>query len=144
MEVKIINKSNHRTPQYETKGAAGFDLKANIDQPIVIDSLERVLIPTGIYMEVPDGYECQIRPRSGMAYKYGITVCNTPGTIDSDYRNEIKIILINLSKEKYIVYPGDRVAQGVINKIEQVIFVEVTELSETERGLGGFGHTGKQ
>lgn len=144
MEVRIINKSNHRTPEYETEGAAGFDLKANIDEPIVIEPLERVLVPTGIFMEVPHGYECQIRPRSGMAYKYGITVCNTPGTIDEDYRGEIKVILINLSKDKYIVRPGDRVAQGVINKVERAEFKEVTVLSDTVRADGGFGHTGKQ
>ncbi len=144
MEVRIINKSNHRTPEYETEGAAGFDLKANIDEPMVIEPLERVLVPTGIFMEVPHGYECQVRPRSGMAYKYGITVCNTPGTIDEDYRGEIKVILINLSKDKYIVRPGDRVAQGVINKVERAEFKEVTVLSDTVRADGGFGHTGKQ
>ena len=144
MEVKIINKSKHRTPEYASSLAAGFDFKADTDEPMVIEPMERVLVPTGIYMELPEGYECQVRPRSGMAYKYGITVANTPGTIDTDYRGEIKVILINLSKEKYIVYPGDRIAQGVIAKYEQVTFKEVTELSSTERGEGGFGHTGKQ
>jgi dUTP pyrophosphatase len=144
MEVKIVNKSNHRTPEYESAGAAGFDLKANIDTPMVIEPLERVLVPTGIFMELPHGYECQIRPRSGMAYKYGMCVANAPGTIDEDYRGEIKVIMINLSKEKYIVQPGDRIAQGVINKVERAEFKEVRELSQTERGEGGFGHTGKQ
>jgi dUTP pyrophosphatase len=144
MEVKIVNKSKHRTPEYETMGAAGFDLKANTDQPMVIEPLERVLVPTGIFMELPHGYECQIRPRSGMAYKHGMCVANAPGTIDEDYRGEIKVIMINLSKDKYIIQPGDRIAQGVINKVERAEFKEVRELSQTKRGEGGFGHTGKQ
>jgi dUTP pyrophosphatase len=142
MEVKIVNKSRHRLPEYQTPLSAGMDLKANTSEPIVIDTLERVLIPTGIHIQLPEGYEAQVRPRSGMALKYGITVCNTPGTIDADYTDEVGVILINLSKDKYIINPGDRIAQLVIAKYEHVTWNEVKELEETER-KGGFGSTGE-
>ena len=144
MEIKIVNLSKHRTPEYATESAAGFDFKANTDAPMSIGPFERVLVPTGIYMELPDGYECQVRPRSGLALKYGLTVLNTPGTIDADYRGEVGVILINLSKDTYILQPGERIAQGVISKVEKAEFKEVQELSKTDRGEGGFGHTGKK
>lgn len=142
MEIKIINKSNHRLPEYQTEKSAGMDLKANIDEPIVIPPMERFLIPTGLFIELPDGFEAQIRSRSGLALKQGIVVLNSPGTIDADYRGEIGVILINLSKDKVIINPGDRIAQMVINKYEKVNLKEVSDLSETERGTGGFGCTG--
>lgn len=141
MEVKIVNESRHRLPEYETPLSAGMDLKANISSPISINPLDRVLIPTGLRIQLPAGYEAQVRPRSGMALKYGITVFNTPGTIDADYTNEIGVILINLSNEKYIINPGDRVAQLVVAKYEHVEWKEVKELEVTER-KGGFGSTG--
>ncbi len=141
MEVKIINESRHRLPEYETPLSAGMDLKANISLPISIAPLERVLIPTGLRIQLPAGYEAQVRTRSGMALNYGIVVCNSPGTIDADYTKEVGVILINLSNEKYIVNPGDRVAQLVIAKHEHVEWKEVRELEETER-KGGFGSTG--
>ena len=143
MEVKIVNKSNHRTPEYESAGAAGFDLKANIDTPMVIEPLERVLVPTGIFMELPHGYECQIRPRSGMAYKYGMCVANAPGTIDEDYRGEVCVPVVNLSNEEYTIEPDERIAQMIIAKYEQAQIEVVTELTDTVRGAGGFGSTGK-
>ena len=141
-KVKIVNKSNHRLPEYATPGAAGMDLKANIDEPIVLGPLERQMIPTGIHIQLPDGYEAQVRPRSGLAAKYGVTVCNTPGTVDADYTGEIKVILINLSNEKFVVNPGERIAQLVVVKYERVEWDEVATLDETERGEGGFGSTG--
>lgn len=141
MEVKVINKSRHRLPEYETPLSAGMDLKANTSEPLVLGPLERQLIPTGLYIQLPDGYEAQVRPRSGLALKYGITVCNTPGTIDADYTGEIGVILINLSNEKFVVNPGDRIAQLVVAKHERVSWNEVRELNETERN-GGFGSTG--
>lgn len=142
MEVKIINKSRHRLPEYQTALSAGMDLKANTSEPIVLNPLQRELIPTGIYIQLPEGYEAQIRPRSGLAAKYGITVVNAPGTIDADYIGEIKVILINLSNEKFVINPGERIAQMVISKYEKVEWNEVKELEKTDRGEGGFGSTG--
>ena len=143
MEVKIVNKSNHRLPEYATSGSAGMDLQAHTMEPIVLGPFERQMIPTGIHIQLPDGYEAQVRPRSGLAAKYGVTVCNTPGTVDADYTGEIKVILINLSNEKFVVNPGDRIAQMVVARYERVEWNEVATLDETERGEGGFGHTGK-
>ena len=143
MRVNIINKSNNALPAYETASSAGMDLRAFVDADVVLKPFERKLIPTGLYIELPDGYEAQIRPRSGLAIKSGITVLNSPGTIDADYRGEIKVILINLSQDDFIIKSGDRICQMVIAKHEKAEFVEVDEISETERGAGGFGHTGK-
>lgn len=140
--VKVINNSNNPLPQYATIDSAGLDLRANISEPIVIKPLERKLIPTGLHISLPKGYEMQVRPRSGMAIKHGITCINTPGTIDSDYRGEIGVGLINLSNESFTVNPGDRISQGVLNKVEQINWVEVSALDETERASGGYGHTG--
>ena len=144
MNVQIINKSKHRLPEYATIASAGMDLKANTDEPITISPMERVLIPTGLYMQLPIGYEAQIRPRSGLACKYGITVTNSPGTIDADYRGEIMVSLINLSTDKFVIHPGERIAQMVIAKHEQVEWEEVSVLDETKRGTGGFGSTGRK
>lgn len=144
MQIKIINKSDYALPSYETKGSAGLDLRANIDNPIVIQPLDRALIPTGLFMELPVGYEAQIRPRSGLALKKGITVLNSPGTVDSDYRGEVGVILINLSSVDFTINPGDRIAQMVIAKHEQAEWVEVDGLSSTERGEGGYGHSGNK
>lgn len=143
IKVKIINKSNNPNPSYETEGSAGVDLRANIEDSIVLHPFERMLIPTGLFMEIPEGYEGQVRPRSGLAIKHGITVLNTPGTVDSDYRGEVCVILINLSQDQYVIKNGERIAQMVFSKVERVAFAEVKELGETERGEGGFGHTGK-
>lgn len=143
MRVNIINKSNNALPAYETASSAGMDLRAFVDADVVLKPFERKLIPTGLYIELPEGYEAQIRPRSGLAIKSGITVLNSPGTIDADYRGEIKVILINLSQEDFTIKSGDRICQMVIAKHEKAEFVEVNEISETERGAGGFGHTGK-
>ena len=142
MTVKIINKSTNDLPQYETKGSAGMDLRANIREAVTLGSLERTLIPTGLFIELPVGHEAQIRPRSGLAVKKGLSLPNTPGTIDSDYRGEIKVILINLSKDTQTIEPGERVAQMVIAKYEQATWKEVEVLSDTQRGAGGFGSTG--
>ena len=142
MQIKIINKSDYALPSYEPKGSAGLDLRANIDKPIVLQPLDRALIPTGLFMELPVGYEAQIRPRSGLALKKGITVLNSPGTVDSDYRGEVGVILINLSSVDFTINPGDRIAQMVIAKHEQAEWVEVDGLSSTERGEGGYGHSG--
>lgn len=142
MTIKIINHSNNALPKYETSGSAGMDLRANLTESLTLQPLERQLIPTGLFMQLPEGYEAQVRPRSGLAIKKGLTVLNTPGTIDSDYRGEIKIILINLSNEAVEIPVGERVAQMVIAKVEQPTLEEVTVLEETERGAGGFGHTG--
>lgn len=142
MKVKIVNKSGFQLPFYATELSAGMDLKASIETPIELDTLERAMVPTGIYIELPAGYEAQIRPRSGLAAKHGISVCNSPGTIDADYRGEIKVILVNLSKEKFTIYPGERIAQMVIAKYEKIEWEEVEQLSETDRGAGGFGSTG--
>lgn len=143
MRVKIINKSDNKLPAYETASSAGMDLRAFLDSDIVLKPFERKLIPTGLYIELPDGYEAQIRPRSGLAIKSGITVLNSPGTIDADYRGEIKVILINLSDTDFTIKSGERICQMVIAKHEKAEFIEVEEISETERGAGGFGHTGK-
>lgn len=143
IKVKIINKSNNPNPSYETDGSAGVDLRANIEDSIVLHPFERMLIPTGLFMEIPEGYEGQVRPRSGLAIKHGITVLNTPGTVDSDYRGEVCVILINLSQDQYVIKNGERIAQMVFSKVERAAFAEVKELGETERGEGGFGHTGK-
>jgi dUTP pyrophosphatase len=144
IHIKIVNKSSNALPEYATAGSSGMDIRANLKEPVVVNSLERVLIPTGLYLELPHGYEAQIRPRSGLAIKQGITCLNTPGTIDADYRGEIKVILINLSQQKHVIQPGDRIAQMIIQKIERALLIPVTELNETERSAGGFGHTGKQ
>ena len=143
MKVKIVNKSNHRLPEYATPGSAGMDLKANIDEPFVLKPLERKIVPTGLFIALPDGYSADIQPRSGLAAKYGVTVANSPGLCDPDYRGEIKVILINLSNENFVVNPGERIAQLVIRHFEKVEWNEVSTLDETERGEGGFGHTGK-
>ena len=142
IEIKIVNKGNQPLPEYATPQSAGVDLRANIDEPIELKPLSRALIPTGLHIALPEGYEAQIRPRSGLAIKKGITCLNTPGTIDADYRGEVGVILINLSTETFIINPGERIAQMVINKFEQAKFELVKELDETERGEGGFGHTG--
>lgn len=142
MELKIINTSSNPLPKYESAQAAGLDIRAAITEAVTLQPLERKLIPTGLYIELPMGYEAQIRPRSGLALKRGLTVLNTPGTIDADYRGEIGIILINLSSETQTIEPGERICQMVIAKHEQPELVEVTELSATERGAGGFGHSG--
>jgi len=143
MKIKIVNRSKHALPQYATPLSAGLDLRANLDEPIVLNSLERKLIPTGLFIELPEGYEAQIRPRSGLAIKHGISLVNSPGTIDADYRGEIGIVVINLSKDAFTVNDGERICQMVIAKHERAEWIEVTELNETERGAGGFGHTGK-
>ena len=143
MKVKIVNHSPYDTPAYATEQSAGVDLKANLAEPIVLGSLERTLVPTGLYIALPKGYEAQVRPRSGLAAKHGITVLNTPGTIDADYRGEIKVILVNLSKEPFEILPGERIAQMVVAKHEYVEWEEVESLDSTARGSGGFGSTGK-
>jgi len=142
MKVKIVNHSKHPLPAYETIHSAGMDLRANLDAPIVLKTLERALIPTGLFIELPVGFEAQVRPRSGLAFKKGIGVLNSPGTIDADYRGEIKVILVNLSKDDFIVEDGERIAQMIIAKHERAELIEVNELAETSRGAGGFGHTG--
>lgn len=142
MTIKIINKSNHALPSYETIASAGMDLRANIDGPITLKPLERAVIKTGLFMELPIGYEAQIRPRSGLAAKKGISVLNAPGTIDADYRGEIGVILVNLSNENFTLENGERIAQMIITKHERAEWNEVVELSETSRGAGGFGSTG--
>lgn len=143
MKVKVINRSKNELPAYSTPLSAGMDLRADIDAPVELDSLERVLVPTGLYIELPEGYEAQIRPRSGLASKFGITVANAPGTVDADYRGEIKVALVNLSRDRFILNPGERIAQMVVAKHEHVEWVSADELSSTERGAGGFGSTGK-
>ena len=143
MKVKIVNHSPYDTPAYATEQSAGVDLKANLEKPIVLGSLERVLVPTGLFIALPKGYEAQVRPRSGLAAKHGITVLNTPGTIDADYRGEIKVILVNLSNEPFEIVPGERIAQMVVAKHEFVEWEQVETLDTTARGAGGFGSTGK-
>ena len=142
MNVQIINKSKHETPNYETEGSAGMDLRANIDISITLKPLERTIVKTGLFIALPVGFEAQVRPRSGLAAKKGITVLNSPGTVDADYRGEIGVILVNLSKEDFTINDGDRIAQLVIAKHERVIWQDVSVLDETERGAGGFGSTG--
>ncbi len=142
VKVKIINKGRQILPQYATPQSAGMDLRADIESPIELKPLERKLIPTGLYIALPDGYEAQVRPRSGLALKKGITVLNTPGTIDADYRGEIGVVLVNISSEPFIIEPGERIAQMVVAKYEQVQLDEVIELDDTERGAGGYGHSG--
>ena len=142
MTVNIINRSKNRLPNYETEGSAGMDLRANIDTPITLSPLERFMIPTGIFIELPQGYEAQVRPRSGLAAKRGLTCLNSPGTIDSDYRGELKVILVNLSNETQVIEPEERIAQIVIAKHERVTWQEVSVLNDTQRGAGGFGSTG--
>ena len=144
MEVKVINKSNNPLPEYSTSQSAGMDLRAFITEPVILGVIDRALIPTGLYIEMPEGYEAQVRPRSGLAIEHGITVINSPGTIDADYRGEICVELINISNTPFTVEPGERIAQLVFNKCEQAEFVKVEELSETKRGKGGFGHTGNK
>lgn len=144
MKIRIINKSKHQLPQYATPLSAGLDLRANIDSPITLQPLQRCLVPTGLYMALPAGYEAQVRPRSGLAIKKGITVLNSPGTIDADYRGEVCIILVNLSNEAFVIEDGERIAQMVIARHEQAEWEEVDMLDETERGAGGFGHSGKK
>lgn len=142
LKIEIINKSEHPLPSYETLNSSGLDLKAFIQEELKIGPLERVLVPTGLYIAIPEGYEAQVRPRSGLAAKYGITVLNTPGTIDADYRGEIKVILVNLSNNDYIVKNGERICQLVFAKVEQIEWKQVEILDTTNRGSGGFGHTG--
>ena len=142
MKVQIINKSKHQLPAYATIQSAGMDLRANLDQPITLAPMQRCLVPTGLYMALPIGFEAQVRPRSGLALKKGITVLNSPGTIDADYRGEVGVILINLSNEEFVIEDGERIAQMVIARYEQVEWEAVEALTDTERGAGGFGHTG--
>ena len=142
MKIKIVNKSKHALPAYETAFSAGMDLRASLDEPILLKPMERILVPTGLFIELPAGYEAQIRPRSGLAIKKGISLVNTPGTIDADYRGEIKIITINLSGEDFIIQDGERIAQMIISRHETAEWTEVEELNETSRGEGGFGHSG--
>lgn len=143
MKVKIINQSPHPLPSYATPGSSGMDLRAFLSEPLKLNPLQRELIPTGIYLEIPEGYEAQIRPRSGLAIKQGLTCLNTPGTIDADYRGEVKVILINLSGDAQLIYDGDRIAQVVFQQVIKADWVETERISETERNTGGFGHTGE-
>ena len=143
VEIKIINQSKNPLPSYSTAGSSGMDIRANLDSPLKLGSMERVLVPTGLFIELPEGFEGQVRPRSGLAIKQGITCLNTPGTIDADYRGEIKIILINLSKEEQVIEHGDRIAQLVIQQTQKASWISVEILEQTERNEGGFGHTGK-
>ncbi len=142
MKVKILNQSKHNLPTYETIASAGMDIRANIDSPLTIKPFERALIKTGLYLEIPIGFECQVRPRSGLAFKKGLTVLNSPGTIDADYRGEVGVILINLSNESVMIEDGERIAQLIFAKVEHTAWEEVESLSESERGSGGFGSTG--
>ncbi len=144
IEIKIINHSSNPLPEYATTGSSGMDIRANLEVAQSLQPLERALVPTGLFIELPDGFEIQVRPRSGLAIKHGITCLNTPGTIDADYRGEIKIILINLSQEEQLIQPGDRIAQLVLQRVDKAIWQEVNELEITARNAGGFGHTGKQ
>lgn len=142
MQVRIVNKSRYDAPSYATEYSAGMDLKANIDAPVILGSLDRAMIPTGLFIELPEGYEAQIRPRSGLAAKHGITVTNAPGTIDADYRGEICVLLVNLGREPFIINPGERIAQMVVARHERVEWVKAEDLAESGRGAGGFGSTG--
>lgn len=143
MKIKVINRSRHELPQYETPQSAGLDLRANVESPVTLKPLERKLVPTGLLIELPAGFEAQIRPRSGLALKHGISLLNTPGTIDADYRGEIGVIMVNLSDKEFVVNDGDRIAQMVVSKFEQVEWEPAETLADSERGAGGFGHTGK-
>ena len=140
--VKVINKGHQPLPAYATEMSAGMDLRANLEEPVTLQPMERKLIPTGLYIALPVGHEAQIRPRSGLALKHGVTVLNTPGTVDADYRGEVKVLLVNLSDVPFVVNDGERIAQMIVTKYEQVELVEVEQLDETERGAGGYGHTG--
>ena len=142
VKVKVVNKSHNDLPAYSTKDSAGMDLRASLDEPLELKPMQRALIPTGIYIELPEGYECQIRPRSGLALKHGVTVLNTPGTIDADYRGEIGVILINLSDKPFVVNDGERICQMVVTRHDKVDWVRVEALDDSVRGAGGFGHTG--
>ncbi len=144
MKIRIVNNSKHKLPSYESEHSAGMDLRADTEEKIVLKPMERKLIKTGLFIELSEGYEAQIRPRSGLAIKYGITVLNSPGTIDADYRGEIGIILINLSSEEFVIHDGDRIAQMIISKHEHAELIEVEEINNTKRGAGGFGHSGKR
>jgi dUTP pyrophosphatase len=144
MKIKIVNHSKHALPKYETEASAGMDLRANLDAPVLLKPLQRSLISTGLFVEIPVGYEAQIRPRSGLAFKNGVTVLNTPGTIDADYRGEVRVILVNLSSEDFMVNDGERIAQMIISKHEKAELIQVETLEETLRGKGGFGHTGNK
>lgn len=144
LKVKIINQSPNDLPVYATEGSSGMDIRANLTQPISLPATARVLVPTGLFIELPEGYEAQVRPRSGLAVKQGITCLNTPGTIDSDYRGEIRVLLINLSNEVQVIHPADRIAQLVVQKVEKVLWEETGKIAETLRGDGGFGHTGNK
>ena len=142
IKIKVVNRGHQQLPAYATPQSAGMDLRANIEEAFTLKPLERKLVPTGLFISLPEGYEAQVRPRSGLALKHGITVLNTPGTVDADYRGEVGVVLVNLSNEPFTVEPGERIAQMVIAKHEQADFVVVEELDETERGAGGYGHTG--
>ncbi|KAA5547543.1 dUTP diphosphatase [Adhaeribacter rhizoryzae] len=142
MKVNIINQSKHALPSYQTPSSAGMDLRANLDSSVVLKPLQRALIPTGLFLELPNGYEAQIRPRSGLAYKHGISIVNSPGTIDADYRGEIKVLLVNLSDQEFVVEDGERIAQMVVARHETVAWQESLSLSDTQRGAGGYGSTG--
>lgn len=144
VQIKIINQSPYAVPQYSTEGSSGMDLRAHLSEPVVLKPLERWLVPTGLFIELPFGFEAQVRPRSGLAIRQGLTCLNSPGTVDSDYRGEIKVILVNLSAEQQIIQPGERIAQLVIQKVEKAVWQEVDVLAETSRSSGGFGSTGKQ
>lgn len=144
VQIKIINQSPYAVPQYSTEGSSGMDLRAHLPEPVVLKPLERWLVPTGLFIELPFGFEAQVRPRSGLAIRQGLTCLNTPGTVDSDYRGEIKVILVNLSADEQIIQPGERIAQLVIQKVEKAVWQEVDVLAETSRSSGGFGSTGKQ
>jgi dUTP pyrophosphatase len=143
VKVRIINQSSNPLPEYITEGAAGMDLRASLEEPVTLQPMERLLIPTGLFIELPRQYEAQVRPRSGLAIKHGITCLNSPGTVDADYRGELKVVLINLSNESHTILPGDRIAQMVVNKVERVKWKQVKKIAATRRGDGGFGHTGK-
>jgi dUTP pyrophosphatase len=144
MNIQIVNKSKHQLPEYATALSAGMDLRANLEEPLTLLPSERILVPTGLFIAIPEGYEGQVRPRSGLALKKGVTVLNSPGTIDADYRGELRVILVNLSNEPFVIQDGERIAQIVFARCEQMTWQEVDTLEETERGEGGFGHTGKK
>lgn len=144
MNIHIVNHSDNPLPVYETDFSAGMDLRANLESPVILEPMQRCLVPTGLYIELPAGYEAQVRPRSGLAVKHGVTVLNSPGTIDADYRGEIKVILVNLSGQEFVIHHGDRIAQMIIARHERVTLTRVNELGSTKRGAGGFGHTGRK